>query len=91
MLTLTHPAGVQCQTSPFLDHLDAVEMFLQLTVRAMHVDQFPAQCHALHQAQEADDCVLELLDDKALHFAKTIVLACISEETIGGQHFPIHC
>jgi len=52
-----------------IDHLDVVESFLNCP---SDTDQFPAQHDTLRQAQEADDQVLSLLDDKDLHFVKTI-------------------
>jgi len=52
-----------------IDHLDMVEAFLNYP---SDVDQFPVQCDTLLQAQEADDQVLGLLEDKDLCFVKTI-------------------
>ena len=46
-----------------MDHLDVVEAFLNYP---SDVDQFPVQYDTLRQAQEADDQVLGLLEDKTM-------------------------
>ena len=55
-----------------------------------NVNQFPVEYDTIHQAQEADDEVLGLLEDKDLYLEVSSLYAGVSEETSGGLFYLIH-